>query len=385
MANGGAFSFETQSAEDGGLLEMATPECAGPAQLLLYQKAQERLLEEVLPAAQARLEELGYLGELGLVKNCRDAQGQTYGVQENYELPIANGWRLGVYRLLVLPVTLVCLLPSLLLHSLATLFGLAWKLASGGQERGFALRNWLAYHLEPQVYKPLGLFLDVTAFARVRRFSLAFLVSRTVFTGVGTLEPDGSFLLSERAPTLDSLTPRYERGNRSVFRTTNLVAQALRQILSPARLGQLFRRRRRLQLGCSEANLCSTAEYLKLGTTCLVFDMIESGFLSEAPALAEPVRALRELAADPSLKATVSLTDGREVTALELQGWYLEQARRFPRDSVYHQSRSYPVGEAVGSHAGVAKNGSRATLWSSRLGHQAGPFVRGQWRADRSP
>ena len=33
-------------------------------------------------------------GELGLLKNCRDADGHTYGAQENYEAIIASGARL---------------------------------------------------------------------------------------------------------------------------------------------------------------------------------------------------------------------------------------------------------------------------------------------------
>ena len=43
--NGGAFHYEYLPHRfEGGLIEGATPECRGPGQLLLYQRAQESLL-----------------------------------------------------------------------------------------------------------------------------------------------------------------------------------------------------------------------------------------------------------------------------------------------------------------------------------------------------
>ncbi len=98
--NGGAFHYEYYPyCTDGGLIEGATPECLSPAQLLLYQKAQEALLREAIPEAEKRLSQLGYPGKLGLLKNCRDAMGHVYGAQESFEVGLARGFGLFLYRL----------------------------------------------------------------------------------------------------------------------------------------------------------------------------------------------------------------------------------------------------------------------------------------------
>lgn len=112
--NGGAFYYEAKHAWS-GLLEGCTPECRGPSELLLYQRANDALLREAIPAAQAQLEQWGVHGELGLLKNARDAQGHSYGTQENYELDVATGGALALYRLgivVLFPLTIAAALVS---------------------------------------------------------------------------------------------------------------------------------------------------------------------------------------------------------------------------------------------------------------------------------
>src|SRR5205085_4820003 len=100
LQNGGALYYEFfPQALKGGLLEASTPECCGPSQLLLYQKAEEALLLRALPMAEEALRSRGYDGEIGLLKNCRDAQGHVYGAQENYEVEVAHGIPLFLYRI----------------------------------------------------------------------------------------------------------------------------------------------------------------------------------------------------------------------------------------------------------------------------------------------
>ncbi|MEM9494168.1 MAG: proteasome accessory factor PafA2 family protein, partial [Myxococcota bacterium] len=100
LENGGAISYEfTPSDIAQGLVEGATPECRGPGELVLYQQAQERLLER---AARKAVVDHRWPGELALIKNCRDAYGQIYGAQENYQLPVASGLWLTLYRVLLI-------------------------------------------------------------------------------------------------------------------------------------------------------------------------------------------------------------------------------------------------------------------------------------------
>ena len=109
--NGGAFHYEyVPHRVDGGLIEGATPECRGPGQLLLYQRAQEALLLKAVPIAEARLRDQGYPGKLGLLKNCRDALGHVYGAQESFEADVSEDALLWLYR-----VGLIALLPALIL------------------------------------------------------------------------------------------------------------------------------------------------------------------------------------------------------------------------------------------------------------------------------
>ena len=132
--NGGAFYYEyLPYCVDGGLIEGATPECRGPAQLLLYQRAQEALLLKVIPKAEARLSLLGFPGTLGLLKNCRDAEGHVYGAQESFQVTLARGAWLLLYRLglaLLLPVLLVTTLSSWVLLAVVLAAGVVTTLLS---------------------------------------------------------------------------------------------------------------------------------------------------------------------------------------------------------------------------------------------------------------
>ncbi|MGP4015743.1 depupylase/deamidase Dop [Saccharopolyspora sp. 5N708] len=83
---------------------------------------------------------------------------------------------------------------------------------------------------------------------------------------------------------------------------------------------------RRLHVIIGDANLAETSTYLKLGTTALVLDMIESGLRFDDLKLADPVHAVHVISHDATLKQTVELTDGRRFTGLDLQRAYHERA-----------------------------------------------------------
>jgi proteasome accessory factor A len=91
-------------------------------------------------------------------------------------------------------------------------------------------------------------------------------------------------------------------------------------------------RYRRLHVIIGDANLSEISTYLKMGTTSLVLAMIEDDFLADGLSLAQPVRALHEISHDPSLRHAVQLADGRTITALQLQGEYLDRARKYVDD-----------------------------------------------------
>lgn len=371
VENGGAFNYEALSlAPGGGLLEGATPECRSPEQLLLYQAAQDRLLAEALPDAEQFLAQAGYAGKVGLLKNCRDGFDHLYGAQDNYEVDIASGWRLFVFRTL-----LILFFPFLAAWTLATwsFIGIAiillvvmvlpvgllivFVFSALGQleERMPALARWMeaedrsprggpvvgvwlhkASHLvdlaiAEVVALPLGWFANGLVLIPLRRRTLGFFASRQVFTGAGTVEPDGRFVLSEKALGVRTTLRRSVHPDaRGIFEPSAVLKGPMALIRFDLRgFFRVLRRRQRLQVGFSDSNLAQSAEYLKVGTTMLVLDMFEAGALDDAPELRDPVAAVHAFAADPTLAARAPLKDGTTINALQLQRFYLERAKAF--------------------------------------------------------
>ncbi len=357
-ANGGAFYYEfLPHCLSGGLVEGATPECRGPAQVLLYQRAQEALLRQALPLAQARLAAHDFPGELGLLKNCRDAEGNIYGAQENYEVDVARGPALLLYRaclILLLPVLAVMVvlahlvvllfLAALVAGSLAALCVRPWRQrllrfveGDGGELELFLGRFqlWMIVVFTWPVATPFAVVLQALAFRRFRRHLMAFLATRSLLAGSGSVFDGRRFALSEKAPAICtrmrlSVLPE----DRPIFDTGNLIKVLCAPFNLKLRpLATLFRRRQRLQLGIGDSNRAQEAEYLKVGTTALILDMIEDGFLDDAPRLKDPVAALHTAAADVTFEAPLEVAGGDTTTALEVQRYYHDQARRYLRSA----------------------------------------------------
>ncbi len=64
--------------------EYATAECDDLTQLVAHDKAGERILEDLLVDAEARLAEEGIGGDIFLFKNNTDSAGNSYGCHENF-------------------------------------------------------------------------------------------------------------------------------------------------------------------------------------------------------------------------------------------------------------------------------------------------------------
>ena len=85
-------------------------------------------------------------------------------------------------------------------------------------------------------------------------------------------------------------------------------------------------RRRHVIIG--DANMSEVATFLKVGTTALVLAMLEDGALPERFQFAQPIRTLRAVSQDLTLRATHRLVDGSSVTALAVQWELLTAADR---------------------------------------------------------
>jgi proteasome accessory factor A len=64
--------------------EYATPECDSIYDLVVHDKAGERILEQLLSSAEQRLRDEGIRGTVYLFKNNTDSAGNSYGCHENY-------------------------------------------------------------------------------------------------------------------------------------------------------------------------------------------------------------------------------------------------------------------------------------------------------------
>ena len=82
-----------------------------------------------------------------------------------------------------------------------------------------------------------------------------------------------------------------------------------------------------------DANLAEISTYLKVGTTVAGAGDDRGPASSTATSTVErPVAALRAVSHDPTLQHLVTLTDGRQLTAVQLQMEYLDLAKKYVED-----------------------------------------------------
>ena len=172
---------------------------------------------------------------------------------------------------------------------------------------------------------------SLAAFRRTRRQLLPLLVSRCILAGSGMVDDDGQFLLADKATAINCVLGLGGfLKDRPIFTMGHFFkAMCAESWLSPREFGQLFRRHQRLQIGLGDSNMAEVAEFLRVGTTDLVLDVIQANALPPLPSLRHPIRALHQLCRDPSLAQRVRFADGRQMTALDIQRFYLDACRAF--------------------------------------------------------
>ena len=159
----------------------------------------------------------------------------------------------------------------------------------------------------------------LTPFADIVKGLIPFFVSRQVVcgsgkVGIGTESQRPGFQLSQRADFFETEVGLETTLKRPIINTRD----------EPHAVTEKYRR---LHVIIGDANHCDVANFLKLGTTSLVLGVIEAGAFGRDLTLREPVSALQQISHDPSLRTTVRLEDGRELTAIELQRAYLEMVQ----------------------------------------------------------
>lgn len=236
--------------DTGNHCEYATPEVAGAADLVRYEKAGERIIE----CAVRNTNEHPYFKEQNRVlrsfKNNNDMAGNSYGSHENYCMARKK------------------------LPDFSTLFRLI-----GG-----------------------------------------FLISRQLFAGNGELKEKNGFLeyhLSQRAAIIKQDINTATTSNRAILNIRD----------EPHADFDLYFR---LHLILGDACMAQTALFLKFGTTSLVLDMVEDGFLSGRPCGSgeDFLDALHAFSADATLRVAPKIGE-KTRTIINLQEQYFEMAKKF--------------------------------------------------------
>ena len=78
-----------------------------------------------------------------------------------------------------------------------------------------------------------------------------------------------------------------------------------------------------------DSNLCHVACLLKVGVMQIVLAMLEADCVNPALILDDPLEAVVRFSHDPSLQARARMASGKNLTAVELQLLFLEEAEKF--------------------------------------------------------
>ena len=160
-----------------------------------------------------------------------------------------------------------------------------------------------------------------TSFKQIVEHLMPFFVSRQVYSGSGKVGSEN------RAQPCD-----YQLSQRADFFETEVALDTMvkRPIINTRDEPHADREKyRRLHVIVGDANMSEYTIYLRQGATALVLAMIEDGAIDRSLSLRDPVRAIREVSHDPTLRHEVELQNGRKMTAVQMQGEFLEMASRY--------------------------------------------------------
>ncbi len=151
---------------------------------------------------------------------------------------------------------------------------------------------------------------------------IPFLVSRQLFAGSGKIgvevesgkDEAGVFQISQRADFFSELVSIDTMNRRPLVNTRD------EPHADP-------RKYRRFHVIIGDSNMSEWATAMKVGTTSLVLELIERDLAPQLE-LAAPLQAVKDISRDQSLTWLIRLSDGRTISALDLQRAYLEAAEK---------------------------------------------------------
>src|SRR3990170_965927 len=156
-------------------------------------------------------------------------------------------------------------------------------------------------------------------FAKLADVLIPFLVTRQLIAGAGKV-------LQTPRGAIYSVSQRAEHIWEGVSSATTRSLPIINTRDEPHADAERFRR---LHVIVGDSNMSETTTLLKVASVDLVLRMIEEGVVMRDLTIENPIRAIREISHDMTGRRTVRLANGREVSALDIQGEYLTKARDF--------------------------------------------------------
>ena len=151
---------------------------------------------------------------------------------------------------------------------------------------------------------------------------LPFLVTRQIFAGAGKMGIEaegatghpGTYQISQRADFFSVLVSIDTMNRRPLVNTRD----------EPHADSSQYRR---FHVIVGDANMSEWATALKIGTTALVLGLIERGAAPQLE-IAQPIDATKSISRDQTYDWIIELTDGRKISAIDVQRLYLAAARK---------------------------------------------------------
>jgi proteasome accessory factor PafA2 len=155
---------------------------------------------------------------------------------------------------------------------------------------------------------------------------LPFLVTRQIFAGAGkmgieaesTAGQPGTYQISQRADFFAVLVSIDTMNRRPLVNTRDEPHADASQY-------------RRFHVILGDANMSEWATALKVGTTALVLDLIERGAAPQIE-IAQPIDATKSISRDQTYDWIIELTDGRKISAIDVQRIYWAAAKKATRE-----------------------------------------------------
>ncbi|MDH4228425.1 MAG: proteasome accessory factor PafA2 family protein [Nitrospirota bacterium] len=145
---------------------------------------------------------------------------------------------------------------------------------------------------------------------------IPFFVTRQIFCGAGKVFRQAGharYSISQRATHIHEASSSSTTSSRSIINTRD----------EPHADAERYRR---LHIIVGDSNMSEFTTHLKVGITCLLLTALEEGAVLPDLSLEDAVDALRQISLDLTLRSPLKLTNGRRMSALEMQWAYLEAA-----------------------------------------------------------